>query len=27
MKVAAEICIYTNDHFTLEALDAEEASK
>ncbi len=27
MKVAAEICIYTNDHFTVEALDAEEASK
>lgn len=27
MKVAAEICIYTNDHFTVEALDAEETSK
>jgi len=26
MKVAAEICIYTNDHFTMECLDAEEAS-
>lgn len=27
MKVAAEVCIYTNDHFTVEALDAEEASE
>ena len=26
MRVAADICIYTNDHFTVESLDIEEAS-
>ena len=27
MKVAADICIYTNDHFTVETLEAEEATE
>ena len=27
MKIAADICIYTNDHFTIEELDATEVPK
>ena len=27
MRVAADICIYTNDHFTVETLETQEASK
>jgi len=26
MRVAADICIYTNDHFTLESLETEEVT-
>ncbi|MDP6946568.1 MAG: ATP-dependent protease subunit HslV [Myxococcota bacterium] len=26
MRIAADICIYTNDHLTVEVVDAEEAS-
>jgi ATP-dependent HslUV protease subunit HslV len=27
MKIAAEICIYTNDHITMEEIDVEAATK
>jgi len=27
MRVAADICIYTNDHFTVETLETKEVSK
>jgi ATP-dependent HslUV protease subunit HslV len=27
MKIAAEICIYTNDHITVEEIDVEAATK